>query len=114
MPVVSSDQESNPSLLIPIQAFRWFIDQGGQWNSGWENRVTRVIPKTEVPFSPLLTAPFIQAPVLMMTGKEDEMPQIVRDVQLEVFNRIQSKNSIMKLMAVTLVQSILTHSFMKQ
>jgi pimeloyl-ACP methyl ester carboxylesterase len=91
MPVVSSDQESNPSLLTPIQAFRWFIDQGGQWNSGWENRVTRVIPKTEVPFSPLVTAPFIQVPVLMMAGKEDEMPQIVRDIQLEVFNRLQSK-----------------------
>ena len=28
MPVVSSDQEVNPSLLTPIQAFRWFIDQG--------------------------------------------------------------------------------------
>jgi len=91
MPVVSSDQYSNPSLLIPIQAFRWFIDQGGQWNSGWENRVTRVIPKTEVPFSPFVTAPFIQVPVLMMTGKEDEMPQIARGVQLDVFNRIQSK-----------------------
>ena len=29
MPVVSSDQLSNPSLLKPIQAFRWFVDQGG-------------------------------------------------------------------------------------
>ena len=91
MPVVSSDQEVNSSLLTPIQAFRWFIDQGGQWNSGWENKVTRVIPKTEVPFSPLVTAPFIQVPVLMMTGKEDEMPQISRDVQLEVFARIKTK-----------------------
>ena len=91
MPVVSSDQEANPSLLTPIQAFRWFVDQGGQWNSGWENRVTRVIPKTEVPFSPLVTAPFIKAPVLMMTGKEDEMPQIIRDVQLEVFERMKNK-----------------------
>ena len=91
MPVVSSDQEVNPSLLTPIQAFRWFIDQGGQWNSGCKNRVTRVIPKTEVPFSPLVTAPFIQVPVLMMTGKEDEMPQISRDVQLEVFKRIKTK-----------------------
>ena len=91
MPVVSSDQEANPSLLVPIQAFRWFIDQGGQWNSGWENTVTRVIPKTEVPFSPLVTAPFIQVPVLMMIGKEDEMPQISRDVQLEVFKRLKNK-----------------------
>ena len=94
MPVVSSDQVGNPSLLKPIQAFRWFIDQGGKWNSGWENRVTRVIPKTEVPFSPLLTAPIIQVPVLMMTGKEDEMPQIIREVQLEVFDRIKPKKQL--------------------
>tara|TARA_B100000767_G_C19639303_1_gene481819 strand:- start:601 stop:867 length:267 start_codon:yes stop_codon:yes gene_type:complete len=30
MPVVSSDQEANPSLLMPIQALHRFIDQGGQ------------------------------------------------------------------------------------
>ena len=91
MPVVSSDQESNPSLLKPIQAFRWFIDQGGQWNSGWVNRVTRVIPKTDVPFSPLVTAPFIKAPVLMIIGKQDEMPQISAEVQSDVFRRVKSK-----------------------
>ena len=91
MPVVSSDQEANPSLLTPIQAFRWFIDQGGQWNTGWKNRITRVIPKTEVAFSPFITAPFIKVPVLMMTGKEDEMPHIKREVQLDVFDRIKSK-----------------------
>jgi pimeloyl-ACP methyl ester carboxylesterase len=38
-----------------------------------------------------VTAPFIQVPVLMMTGKEDEMPQIIREVQLEVFDRIKPK-----------------------
>jgi pimeloyl-ACP methyl ester carboxylesterase len=94
MPVVSSDQEANPSLLKPIQAFRWFLDQGGQWNSDWENRVTRVIPETEVPFSPLVTAPFIQVPVLMMNGKKDEMPQVIREVQLEVFNRLKNRKQL--------------------
>ena len=89
--MVSSDQQANPSLLAPIQAFRWFIDQGGQWNTGWENRVTRVIPNTAVPFSPFITAPFLKIPVLMMTGKEDVMPQIIREVQLEVYDRIKSK-----------------------
>ena len=88
--VVSPDQKTNPSLLTPIQAFRWFIDQGGKFNSGWENTVTRVIPRTEVPFTPLLTSPFITAPVFMMIGKDDEMPHISRDVQLEVYNRIES------------------------
>ena len=94
MPVVSSDQLSNPSLLKPIQAFRWFVDQGGQWNSGWNNCVTRIIPKTEVPFSPLVTAPFVKVPVLMMNGKNDEMPQVIRKVQLEVFNRLKSRKKL--------------------
>ena len=91
MPVVSDNQEANPSLLTPIQAFRWFIDQGGQWNSGWKNNVTRVIPKTDVPFSPLVTAPFIKAPVLMMIGREDEMPLISRETQVAVYDRLKCR-----------------------
>ena len=94
MAVVSTDQENNASLLTPIQAFKWFIDQGGKFNSGWENRVTRVIPQTEVPLTPLLTAPFITAPVLMMVGKDDEMPLISRDVQIEVYDRIESDKEL--------------------
>ena len=94
MAVVSADQEINASLLTPIQAFKWFIDQGGKFNSGWENRVTRVIPQTEVPLTPLLTAPFITAPVLMMVGKDDEMPMISRDVQIEVYDRIESDKEL--------------------
>ena len=94
MAVVSADQEINASLLTPIQAFKWFIDQGGKFNSGWENRVTRVIPQTEVPLTPLLTAPFITAPVLMMVGKDDEMPLISRDVQIEVYDRIESDKEL--------------------
>ena len=42
-----------------------------------------------MPFSPLVTAPFTQAPVLMMIGKEDEMPLISREVQLVVFDRLE-------------------------
>src|SRR5258706_10674328 len=42
MPVVSFDQAGSPSLLKPIQAFRWFIDCGGRHGTLWENRVTRV------------------------------------------------------------------------
>ena len=91
MPVVSHDQNTNPSLLTPIQAFKWFIDQGGQWNSGWKNKVTRVIPKTDVPFSPLVNAPFTKVPVLMMIGREDEMPLISREVQLEVYERLNCR-----------------------
>ena len=32
MAVVSPDQEANPSLLSPVQAFKWFIEQGGKFN----------------------------------------------------------------------------------
>lgn len=73
LPVVSFDPSSIPSLLAPIQAFRWFIDYGGRPGSGWVNRVTRVLPPTPVPFAPLLCAPFVQVPVLLMVAPDDEM-----------------------------------------
>ncbi|MFW9810789.1 MAG: alpha/beta hydrolase, partial [Candidatus Thorarchaeota archaeon] len=62
IPVVSFDQMSSPSLLKPIQAFRWFMDYGGRPGSQWINRVTRVIPETPMPFHPMLCAPFVTAP----------------------------------------------------
>ena len=88
MPVVSCDQINAPSLLQPIQAYRWFIEYGGRHGSGWENRVTRVVPATPVPFSPYLTAPYLRAPTLMMIGRDDEMMHCNRAVQLAVFDRI--------------------------
>lgn len=73
IPVVSPDQLGSPSLLAPIQAFRWFIDYGGRPGSGWLNRATRVVPPTPVTYSPYLCAPFVQARVLLMVAPEDEM-----------------------------------------
>jgi uncharacterized protein len=73
LPVVSSDQLGTPSLLAPIQAFRWFIDYGGRPGSGWINRVTRVIPPTPLTYSPYLCAPFVQASILLMVAPQDEM-----------------------------------------
>jgi len=73
MPVVSFDQDSVPSVIKPIQAFRWFIDYGGRPGSQWMNRVTRVTPATPMPFHPGLCAPFVTAQVLMMVAPEDEI-----------------------------------------
>jgi fermentation-respiration switch protein FrsA (DUF1100 family) len=73
MPVVSSDQVGTPSLLKPIQAFRWFIDYGGRAGTRWNNSVTRVLPATPVPFHPMLCAPFVEAHTLLMVAPEDEM-----------------------------------------
>jgi pimeloyl-ACP methyl ester carboxylesterase len=73
MPVVSSDQAGTPSLLKPIQAFRWFIDYGGRAGTRWFNSVTRVLPATSVPYHPTLCAPFVRAHTLLMVAPDDEM-----------------------------------------
>jgi pimeloyl-ACP methyl ester carboxylesterase len=91
LPVVSSDQINAPSILTPIQAFRWFIEYGGRHGTNWENRVTRVIPPTQVPFNAYLTAPYIPAPILMMVGKADEMVHCNPAVQRAVFDKILTK-----------------------
>ena len=73
IPVVSSDQLGTPSLLQPIQAFRWFIDYGGRPGSGWQNQATRIIPSNTAPYSPYLCAPYVSVPSLMMVALADEM-----------------------------------------
>jgi uncharacterized protein len=73
IPVVSHDQLGTPSLLQPIQAFRWFIDYGGRHGSGWQNRATRIIPSNTALFSPYLCAPYVTVPSLMMVAHADEM-----------------------------------------
>ncbi|MBY8974594.1 alpha/beta hydrolase [Rhodobacteraceae bacterium NNCM2] len=88
LPVVSADQVNAPSLLAPIQAFRWFVEYGGRHGSGWENRATRVIPATTVPCSPYIAAPHLTMPVLMMIGQNDEMVHCNPDVQRAVFDRL--------------------------
>ena len=73
LPVVSFDQHGTPSLLTPISGYRWFIEYGGRHGTRWENRVTRVIPKTPAPYHPGICAPHVKAPTLMMIAPEDEM-----------------------------------------
>ncbi|MCY6383371.1 alpha/beta hydrolase [Hoeflea prorocentri] len=91
LPVVSADQINAPSILAPIQAFRWFLHFGGRYGTGWENRVTRVTPPTAVPFSPYLAAPFVTARVLMMVGRNDEMVHCNPQVQRAVYEKIEAQ-----------------------
>ncbi|WP_353473004.1 alpha/beta fold hydrolase [Salipiger sp. H15] len=93
LPVVSFDQAGTPSLLTPIQAFRWFIEYGGRFGTLWQNRVTRVIPATPVPFTPWITAPRLVMPVLVMVGRGDEMPGCDPEVQRAVYARIPGRKS---------------------
>jgi pimeloyl-ACP methyl ester carboxylesterase len=74
MPVVSFDQQSIPSLLTPLTAFRWFIEYGGRYGTAWENSAAFIAPVTPAPLHPTLCAPHIQAPLLMVVAREDEMP----------------------------------------
>lgn len=80
LPVVSSDQLGTPSMLEPIQAFRWFIEHGAHHGTGWINRATRVVPDMPVGFSPVLCAPFLAVPTLMMVAPADEMLHADYDV----------------------------------
>lgn len=85
IPVVSPDQLGTPSLLEPIQAFRWFTDYGGRHGSGWLNRATRIIPSNTAPFSPYLCAPFVNVPSLMMVAPRDEMAHANPEVSRAAF-----------------------------
>lgn len=91
MPVVSFDQLGTPSLLTPIQAYRWFIEYGGRHGSGWENRVTRVIPSNTPPFSPYLCAPYVTVPSLMMVAHADEMIHANPKVSRQAFELIPAE-----------------------
>ncbi len=88
MPVVSFDPLSVPSLLAPIQAFRWFIDYGGRPGSGWVNRVSRVLPPTPVPYAPIHCAPFVTVPVLLMAAPADEMVHANVGVTRHAYDRL--------------------------
>ena len=86
IPVVSSDQLGTPSLLKPIQAFRWFIDYGARHGSGWQNHATRIIPSNTAPYSPYLCAPYVTAPSLMMVAPADEMVGANPEVSRQAFD----------------------------
>jgi uncharacterized protein len=94
MPVVSPDQSGTPSLLKPIQAYRWFIEYGGRFGARWKNRVTRVVPPTLAPFNAYLTAPYLRAPTLMLVGRDDEMVHCNRSVQQAVFEKIAARKKL--------------------
>ena len=72
LPVVSADQLNNPSLVVTLTAFRWFIESGGRFGTGWENQATFVRLATLAPFDAQACVPHIKAPTLMVIAREDE------------------------------------------
>lgn len=88
LPVVSADQLGTPSLLEPIQAFRWFVEYGGRHGSGWRNRVTRVVPSDAAPYSPYSCVSYVTVPSLMMVAPADEMAHANPEVSRQAFERL--------------------------
>lgn len=93
IPVVSANQLGTPSLLKPIQAYRWFIDYGGRHGSGWQNQVTRIIPTNTAPFSPYLCAPYVKVPSLMMVAHADEMVHANPKVSRKAFQLLPAEKT---------------------
>lgn len=74
MPIVSPDQHRQPSLLTPLTAFRWFVEYGGRFGTGWENWGSVGAPPSPVPLHPALCAPHLRARLLALIATGDEMP----------------------------------------
>lgn len=89
MPVVSDDPIRRPCALRPLTAYRWFIEYGGRFGSGWINDVTRARPKTPVPWHPGLAAPFVSCPALFVVSPEDEMAGAVPAVSRDAFEKLR-------------------------
>ena len=96
-PVVSSDQIGTPSLLLPITAFRWFIEYGGRYNTLWKNTATYVNPNAVTIFHPALCAKHIKAAVLMMIAEEDEMPNANSAVSRLVYDELTSQKELIEI-----------------
>jgi pimeloyl-ACP methyl ester carboxylesterase len=97
LPVVSADQIHGRSLLQPIQAYRWFIEYGGRFGTGWANHALRVTPKTAAPFHAGLAAGHIRCPVLMQISPVDEMAGADPAVARSVFAGLQGPKELVEI-----------------
>ena len=94
--VVSPDQVSNPSALTPLTAFRWFIEYGGRYGSGWTNRVVFTAPDDAPPFDPFACVQRIGVPTLIVMSPDDEMPGANSDVTRAIFERIPGHKELVE------------------
>ena len=94
--VVSPDQTASPSALKPLTAFRWFIEYGGRYGTGWTNRVVVTAPDDAPPFDPFACASRIHVPTLFAMSHDDEMPGAVSEVTRAVFDRIPGRKELVE------------------
>ncbi|MCJ7712289.1 MAG: alpha/beta fold hydrolase, partial [Chloroflexi bacterium] len=94
--VVSPDQVTSPSALEPLTAFRWFIEYGGRYGSGWTNRVVFTAPKDAPGFDPFACAPGVRVPALFVMSPDDEMQGAVSEVTRAVFERLAGPKELVE------------------
>ncbi len=97
LPVVSADQFGTPSLLTPIQAFRWFIEYGGRHGTRWRNEVSRVVPAHLPLFHAGIAAPHLRHPLLMMIAPEDEMQGANPDVSRAAYASVSGRKELVEI-----------------
>jgi uncharacterized protein len=88
LPMVSDDQVRRPSALEPLTAYRWFIEYGGRFGTGWVNDGTRVRPRTPVAWHPGLCAGHVCCPTLFVVSPHDEMPGASPAVAREAYEKL--------------------------
>ena len=88
LPVVSDDQVRRPSALQPLTAYRWFIEYGGRFGTGWVNDLRRARPKTPVAWHPGLCATHVSCPTLFLVSPQDEMPGALPAVARDAYDKL--------------------------
>jgi alpha-beta hydrolase superfamily lysophospholipase len=96
MPVVAADQLATPSALTPLTAFRWFIEYGGRYGTGWQNWVTEVSRDRSDPYQPVLCASRVEAPALFVIATDDEMPGASSAVSRFAFDLVPGPKELLE------------------
>ncbi len=94
--VVSADQSTSPSALKPLTAYRWFIEYGGRYGTGWTNRVVFTGPKDAPDLDPFACAPRGRVSALFVISPNDEMPGAVSSVSRAVFDRLAGPKELIE------------------
>ncbi|AYG03831.1 alpha/beta hydrolase [Gryllotalpicola protaetiae] len=85
LPVVSPDQETQPSQLVPLTAYRWFSEYGPRVGTGWLPTARRATIATDPPYTTDAVVGALRCPSLWVIANDDEMPGSGTDVALKCF-----------------------------
>lgn len=96
IPVVSFDQNSIPSMLKELTAYRWFIEYGGRYQTQWQNSVTHVVPNVPTPMNAVLCIPHITCAVLLMVAKVDEMEGANSEISRHAYDITKAQKKLVE------------------